>query len=172
MKMMNTILRIAIMVMKMIRVLLFLWRREPICQRYDLLIYQLPYSWILIHSFSSQSLSLPNLNLCSIDRYAESCRNRSSTSAIFILPLIYNMALSNQQTVDYLSFKLVIAGDGGTGKLFEVLFCFNNIDIRGEFMWLFGCKYFVMWKVWVYTILGILFCFYLMLYELTLEYSL
>ncbi|MFS8033632.1 hypothetical protein Hanom_Chr17g01571841 [Helianthus anomalus] len=82
------------------------------------------------------------------------------------------MALSNQQTVDYLSFKLVIVGDGGTGKLFEVLFCFNNIDIRGEFMWLFGCKYFVMWKVWVYTILGILFCFCLMLYELTLEYSL
>ncbi|KAF5781648.1 hypothetical protein HanXRQr2_Chr11g0486221 [Helianthus annuus] len=131
---------------KRCKVLLFLWRREPICQRYDLLIYQLPYSWILIHSFSSQSLSLPNLNLCSIDRDAESCKNRSSTSAIFILPLIYSMALSNQQTVDYLSFKLVIVGDGGTGKLFEVLFCFNNIDIRGEFMWLFGCKYFVMWK--------------------------
>ncbi|KAL6984855.1 hypothetical protein U1Q18_018235, partial [Sarracenia purpurea var. burkii] len=32
------------------------------------------------------------------------------------------MALPNQQTVDYLSFKLVIVGDGGTGIYFA--YCF------------------------------------------------
>ncbi|XP_070681364.1 GTP-binding nuclear protein Ran-B1-like [Malus domestica] len=38
------------------------------------------------------------------------------------------MALSNQQTVDYPSFKLVIVGDGGTGKT-----TFVKRHLTGEF---------------------------------------
>jgi hypothetical protein len=34
------------------------------------------------------------------------------------------MALPNQQTVDYPSFKLVIVGDGGTGTVLFAVFFF------------------------------------------------
>ena len=37
---------------------------------------------------------------------------------IFSLWMCVFQALPNQQTVDYPSFKLVIVGDGGTGKSF------------------------------------------------------
>ncbi|GAU41995.1 hypothetical protein TSUD_307010 [Trifolium subterraneum] len=73
----------------------------------------------------------------------------SSTSSRFILISEFD-ALPNQQTVDYPSFKLVIVGDGGTGKTtfvkrhltgeFEkkyeqaisVYFCLNVVSIHGQ----------------------------------------
>ncbi|CAN1216593.1 GTP-binding nuclear protein Ran-3, partial [Linum perenne] len=90
---------------------------DPILYSYTLTLPTLPpilYKDPLTISFSSTSPSPVRFALCSFILIHNNFQN--------------SMALPNQQRVDYPSFKLVIVGDGGTGKT-----TFVKRHLTGEF---------------------------------------